>query len=736
MKRFIKIIICLTAFLTIGVRTYAKENNGPDIAITTYDGSSVMISDGEVFYSSLPVTFTPDGDGGEDYYSISIDDGDSFGSYVRVDGCVTLYPDDETAPDGRWQIKFKNIKGETVVESSTYKVCFDTTPPKLDIDDKDGPDGKTADPTRMRICFSDNVSGVSRIISKCNEIVVGQMTVPEDEALTEHEFILDLTDVPDGSNTIETKCFDRAGNVSTMSFEFLSDKTDPDISISGIKDSECLSCPGKLYITASDADSDVYIDYVLKRDYKGEMTVTEVTNAPKDTTLAFESDGVYSVEAVAVDGAGNRSKNIRRDFVIDTTAPVVSIEGVSDNVDIRGVASVNVDVEENMYNNTKVDIMLSRTALGKTETLPVTGYYLEANHDIRVVNISTDGTYDIFVRATDRAGNASTASTHFRIDATAPEISVSGIEESGITRETPVIRFGAGDLFYDSTIMSYVLEKKEKDGYIPVDAKDTVMRSVRDHVDINVQKEGEFRLTCAASDRSGNSASRVVNFTVDHTPPVISDLKDIDNKFFKSFALPRKIASYVSDMTKVSASAFLNDLKMNDSDVIIEEGKYVLTILAEDAASNVSEGTATFIVDHTSPQIILGGFDREGNISKGSMITVSLLEDCDTLKSVRFNDRDIAVGPDNRAQIAVNKYGNYRLAVVAEDPAGNVTDTEINTGCFMYPSGLGDYLRTEKTISAHMAPIQNDIDYRALAIGLLSVLSGTFGLAYRTFLRD
>ncbi len=736
MKRIIKIIICLTAFLTIGVRTYAGENDGPDITITTYDGSSVMIPDGEVLYSCLPVTFTPAEDEGENFYSISIDDGETFGSYVRMDERVTLYPDDETAPAGRWQIKFKNINKETVTESAPYKVCFDTTPPRLDIDDGGSPDKVPADCKSMRMIFADDVSGTSRIISKCAETLIGQMTVSDDEALSEHEFILDLTDVPDGLNTIEIKCFDRAGNVSTMSFEFLSDQSAPDISISGIRDGECLSCSGEMYITASDKESDVYVDYVLKRDYKGEMTVTEVKNAKHDTTLVFDSDGVYSVVAVAVDGAGNRSETVRREFVIDTTAPSVNIEGVSDNVDIRGTACVNVDVEENMYNDTKVDIILKRTVLGKTDILPVNGYTLEANHDIRTVDISTDGTYEMFVKATDRAGNTSTASTSFRIDATAPEISVSGMEESGITQEAPVIRFGAGEVFYDSTIMSYVLEKKDKDGYVLIDTKDTVMRSARDHVDINVQNEGEFRLTCTAADRSGNSSNRVVNFTVDRTPPVISDLKDIDNKFFKSFALPRKVASYVSDMTKVSANAYLNDLKMKDSDVIIEEGKYVLTILAEDAASNVSEGTATFIVDHTSPQIILGGFDREGNISKGSMITVSLLEDCDTLKSVRFNDRQIAVGAGNTAQIAVNEYGNYRLAVVAEDPAGNVTDTEINTSCFMYPSGLGDYLRTEKTISAHVAPIQNDIDYRGLAIGLVSVLSGTFGLAYRTYIRS
>ena len=104
MKRLLKTIICVAVFMTVAVNTYAQENDRPDVAITTYDGSSVIISGGEVFFSALPVTFTPAGSG-DNYYSISIDGGETFGSYVKTDDGVTLYPDDETAPEGRWQIK-------------------------------------------------------------------------------------------------------------------------------------------------------------------------------------------------------------------------------------------------------------------------------------------------------------------------------------------------------------------------------------------------------------------------------------------------------------------------------------------------------------------------------------------------------------------------------------------------------------------------------------------------------
>ena len=139
-------------------------------------------------------------------------------------------------------------------------------------------------------------------------------------------------------------------------------------------------------------------------------------------------------------------------------------------------------------------------------------------------------------------------------------------------------------------------------------------------------------------------------------------------------------------------------------------------------------------MDHTAPQIILKGFDRGGYVKKGSMLAVSLFDEADKLISVKFAGRNIAIGADNTANIAVDDYGEYDLEVKAQDLAGNVTDKVIHTSCYMYRPLLAGQIKTkEKTISAAAGSDKKDSDPLLLALGMISVLSGTYGLTWRTY---
>ena len=104
-------------------------------------------------------------------------------------------------------------------------------------------------------------------------------------------------------------------------------------------------------------------------EHGGEVVTTDVVNIPGSANIRFDEDGAYFVEASAVDMAGNRSEKIVTRFYIDTKAPTVSIEGIWENVDIKGPANISVDVSENMYSGTTVDITLYRTILQKTEKI-------------------------------------------------------------------------------------------------------------------------------------------------------------------------------------------------------------------------------------------------------------------------------------------------------------------------------------------------------------------------------
>ncbi len=279
--------------------------------------------------------------------------------------------------------------------------------------------------------------------------------------------------------------------------------------------------------------------------------------------------------------------------------------------------------------------------------------------------------------------------------------------------------------------MTAILEKKERSGYQVVETKNLVMRSPTDNMDVAVPGEGMYRLTCRAADRSGNTAEKTTAFSVDATPPVITGLDAIGGKYYKSFSIPSALSSFVRDATSTVLGAYINDEKAQPGQEVIKEGKYTLTLYAEDEAHNWSEDTAEFIVDHTAPQIVLSGFDRDGNIRKGSMVTVSLSQSADMLKSVLFNGSSVSVSPDNRACFEVNDYGDYTIDVVAEDPAGNVTDTSIHTSCYMYPAPVARFIGKQEELVSDIASTAQEADKKGVIFGLISMLSGAAGIVYK-----
>ncbi len=738
MRRIYKLLLCTVSFMIFTTAEYRNiyAAPGPDekmpVAIRTFDGESVVCLPGEDIIMSVPVVFEPEGGVGTGY-CISVDDGENFGGYVSMEQeSITLFPDDPVSPSGRWKIRFRSAGDEENV-SEVYSVVFDTIGPQIVFKDPEIISEPVVKAETIHFDITDE-TGISRVIARIDDEVVFEKHIAGGTRVREYEAAFTLKDAAGGNRPVAVTVFDLAGNRTELLLEYRADTEDPAISAEGIEDNAHMAQGASLTFFATDDTADVAIDYKIEKVTKEQTLQTEVTGATSPVGIPFEEDGIYTVSASAVDAAGRRSKVITRQFVIDTGAPLINIGGISENSDSRYPVGMTVEVNDNLYEGSKVNIILSRRILGSSEMLKEDTYNLQAYKDIRAINISSDGEYEVFVRATDSAGNTATASKSFRIDATAPDIALFGLAEGEITNTKPVVRFCAGELFFDSTVMTAHLEKRQRDGFIPVRTDNLLMRSKQDHMDIEIADEGEYRLTCMATDRSGNSKSTSMNFTVDHTPPVIAGLDSIDKGYFRSFRLPGRIAELVSDMTKFKADAYVNETKIGDDDVIIEEGKYVLTVFAEDGAGNASEKNVAFMIDRTSPQIVLSGFDRDGNIKKGSLIRVGLSDEADRLLAVTFNDRNIALS-GNEAYIAVNEYGNYRLGVRAEDDAGNITDTQVQTSCNMYSPAFSDIIRTEKTISA-TPDVADDPDLAGVLIGLATTLAGTFGLTWRAHVKS
>jgi serine protease AprX len=128
------------------------------------------------------------------------------------------------------------------------------------------------------------------------------------------------------------------------------------------------------------------------------------TNAPLP-------DGTYTVEAEQGDAAGNVSRTPARTFVVDTTAPVVSIQAAPVGVVNTPRPTFAFESEPGANLECRID------AAGQPS-----GSFEPCASPVQLGPLA-DGTYRFVVRATDMAGNvgAEAASAEFTVDTVAPE---------------------------------------------------------------------------------------------------------------------------------------------------------------------------------------------------------------------------------------------------------------------------------------------------------------------------
>ena len=234
------VLVCLLCAITMNVN--AKETEQLGVNITTSDNEKILMMTDHICYSPVPIVFTPDTQQ-EKSYSISVDDGESFGAYIKMDNeSVTLYPDDKTAPNKRWLIRFKSVEGEDECFSDVYKVCFDDTPPDITLADPDKISGILTEAETVSLQFSDD-TGIARVISKCGSDIIGEMHRSEGEEVTDCTLSLELKPTGRSVNTVETTCFDLAGNSSVMTFEYIYDDTAPSIHVEGVDNGEVCATP-------------------------------------------------------------------------------------------------------------------------------------------------------------------------------------------------------------------------------------------------------------------------------------------------------------------------------------------------------------------------------------------------------------------------------------------------------------------------------------------------------------
>ncbi len=387
--------------------------------------------------------------------------------------------------------------------------------------------------------------------------------------------------------TINVFSIDMASNKSaTKTVSFRLDKTAPNISIGGIGDGGSSSNPVTVSLNMqelfwSDATGTVEI-YMKSGEGFGEELIEEITYTPtgRNTAISrtFSESGIYRIVFNAQDNAGHTA-TAESAFTIDTEAPVVTLEGVT-NFDVTDKdVVISSTITEKFYASKKVTITGTVTDdTGKVTPIVIDDYSATANPTVINHTFSDDGIYDLTISCVDIVGNTDSKTVHFTIDKTKPVI---------------------GDLSdYDGKILTSFEWDKDLDELV----SDLTVCDV--HMYLNGQEyngedaveDGSYVLLITAEDELGHKVEKSVEFVLDTKSPVfiVTGVEDKEKKL-EPYNISVSLQLEEDTLTSVTLNGKVVTITNNVATInVAEVGEYKLYMEAVDEAGNVSSAEYEF----------------------------------------------------------------------------------------------------------------------------------------------
>lgn len=437
---------------------------------------------------------------------------------------------------------------------------------------------------------------------------------------------------------------DRAGNTYNGKTEtFYVDNTKPEVKISPVpskKNDGYYNKPVKFDIDVVEQFELRHNIYITDREETVPDFSKDFKNPVYKCTIREDTQGAYDLEIVVTDAFGNATKKYVR-YVIDQEKPVINIHNV--NEFNNGDVNISMDITDKYKGDTYTIHAVRKDEAGNIvyEADMEKGKW-QSTEVHPNVSFSEEGDYTVTVTAKDKAGNdADEKEVNFRIDKTAPVISITGvndIQNSAVTATMSVSEAFSSTYSSGAASISATITKKTdgsaETNIATLSAGDFSGGNPRT-ASYSFNDDGEYTITVNATDACGNAAAAVTKtFKVDKDAPVLTvNAVDKDNEKIESYAAvgssdaqtPNYVDVNVSveevffhtndvkftvlkDGKDVSAGYFTNYANRaqvsTGSQRFDEDGVYNINIKAKDALGNEAEEYGiVFTVDNTPPSL-------------------------------------------------------------------------------------------------------------------------------------
>ncbi|MEH7225094.1 Ig-like domain-containing protein [Bacillus sp. JJ1566] len=509
---------------------------------------------------------------------------------------------------------------------------------------------------------------------------------------------LELSDP--GSYTIKVTFKDRKQSEPYVMgpYSFTIDKTKPVVSVSDVVNGSIYKGPQKFTLNVSDDNEDQ--DKTVLTVKQNGQKYREIKGKDAYKTQDITEDGRYEIDVKAVDLALNEDDFKPITFTIDQQAPVLNISNVSDkgfyNTDQEVVMTV-VDELNLDENQTKAVI----EKVGDTEFSANVEFKKKSETTAEAsYKFANDGEYIITFNSTDKAGNAAQEKkVGFTIDKIQPTIEINNVENHERYNEDQPATITISDINLAEAIVQvthngnpYEIAPLTKDG----------QKATTEHV---FNEDGVYKIEVEAKDKSGNSNSQTLRFTIDKTGPEIQySIKN--GTYFKdpNVDLTVSVMDYTPFLPEITVireyGGKTEEIETGDwmEEVIWlisqqmtislqDEGVYSVTVTARDFFGVESTKELTFTIDHTPPEINFSGI-ADGDFVKGDnelIVNVNDLHFDSTKNEVLVNGKKVenAVWEETETGFQFKQSfpndGNYEVTVRSEDFAGNKSVEKIHT---------------------------------------------------------
>ncbi|MFP2361711.1 Ig-like domain-containing protein [Enterobacter ludwigii] len=456
----------------------------------------------------------------------------------------------------------------------------------------------------------------------------------------------DVSALNAGKVTVTVEGQSTAGNPVTIAHDVTVDLAAVAISVNAIATDDVINAAEKgtdLVLSGTtthvEANQTVYItfggkSYTATVDASGNWTAT-VPSAD----LGSLKEGDASVQ-VSVTNVNGNSASAGREYSVDTTAPTVSIDIVSDN-NIINASEAQQDLVVNGITNAEAGQTVTVTLNGKdyTTTVQADGSWSLSVPSTDLSGI-IDGNYTITAAVSDKAGNPASVDRDVLVDTTVPQLTIHTVSDDDVINSVEhaqalivtgsVTGAAAGD------VVTVTINNKSYTATLDAAGNWSVGVPA---ADVNALAAGDHTITATLTDKAGNSNSATHDVAVNLTAPVLTIDTVSDDDVINSTEKTQDLTltgtasglaagAIVTVMLNGKAySATVDDNGLWTATVpadqvgALGEAIYTLTASATDAVGNSTSVTHTVNVESVLPGVTINTVAGDDIINTAELAT-------------------------------------------------------------------------------------------------------------------